>query len=234
MLLIFRLPRVHWPVLIAGASGSKSSLHVDSHFLPFYLTVMSGVKHFRVIALDDWRNTLTPDLYDHSGVVVAPIDAYDDDVVEQEFLSRGAHVYHVTLQVGDTIYIPTGALHGAINLDADDISLSYSANFLDQEHAEQIKQHWCQQRPPDQTSAICHKLMGSNLSKKGALFKHVTQKLKRFSKKASSSSTVSLTNRVNQYAYWPWVLSHSGYCKKNAIDTCPGTVERCEQYHREL
>jgi hypothetical protein len=107
-------PRVHWPVLIAGPSGSKSALHVDSHFLPFYLTVLSGTKHFRIITLQDWRNTLTPHLYDHEGVVLHPIDAYDDEIIEQQVLSRGANVYNITLNVGDTIYIPTGALHGAI------------------------------------------------------------------------------------------------------------------------
>ena len=45
---------------------------------------MSGIKHFRIIALHDWRDTLTPDLFDQGGVVVKPIDAYDDDVMEQE------------------------------------------------------------------------------------------------------------------------------------------------------
>ena len=242
---------------------------------------MSGTKQFRVITLKDWRASLTPELYDYEGGVVQPINANDDDVVVQELLQRGANVYNVTLQVGDTIYIPTGALHGAFNLDSKDIALSYSANFLDQPHAKQIKQHWCQKRLDKgySNSKICQRLMDSNLSTTGSLFnkgkelqhththiicsthlkwtnnghrffhgkilifdfrfffthwflhfaffflkRKVTKGLQQWKGKTRS---VSSKKTKNQYFYWPWVLSHPGYCQKNAIATCPGTTDRC-------
>lgn len=117
-------------------------------------------------------------------------------------------------------------------MDSNDISLSYSANFLDLEHSNQVKTQWCEQRQSQSgQSAICHKLMNSNLSKKGPIFKDVIRKFN--SEKIKASKSVSIRKGKNEYLYWPWVLQHSGYCQKNAVDTCPGTIERCEQYHNE-
>ena len=93
-------PRVNWPVLIAGATGSSSSLHVDAHFLPFYLTQMSGRKQFRIITLEDWRKYLVDELYDNDGAVLRPFNAYKNDVIKTEILERGANLWGITLEVG--------------------------------------------------------------------------------------------------------------------------------------
>ena len=93
-------PRVNWPVLIAGATGSSSSLHVDAHFLPFYLTQMSGKKQFRIITLEDWRKYLVDELYDNDGAVLRPFNAYKNDVIKTEILERGANLWGITLEVG--------------------------------------------------------------------------------------------------------------------------------------
>ena len=40
-------------------------------------------------------------------------EVIDDVYVEEEFIRRrGCHVYNATLIPGDTVYVPTGALHG--------------------------------------------------------------------------------------------------------------------------
>ena len=221
-------PRVHWPVLIAGPAGSSSALHVDSHFLPFYLTLMSGKKQFRVVTLNDWRNNLSPELYNSDGTVNDPFNAYDDNVVRAELLKRGANVYNVTMEVGDTIYIPTGALHGAMNLDDTSLSLSYSSNFLDMEHSKQVKKEWCLKEGKKIESGICRLLMRKKklTKKRGGLFYGMQQKLQAWRK--ITQKKVSLSGD-NQYSYWPWMLSHRGFCQKNAVETCPGISDRCAE-----
>lgn len=52
MALDAALPRSNWPTLIVGPGGSRSALHVDSYFLPFWLTLLSGRKTFRVVRLE--------------------------------------------------------------------------------------------------------------------------------------------------------------------------------------
>ena len=94
-------PRSGWPALILGPGGSRSAQHVDSNFLPFWLTLLSGVKNFRAVKLDDWREHLAEDfvskdeggpagpLYDSVGNVMVPTDVFDDAVAEREYIGRG-------------------------------------------------------------------------------------------------------------------------------------------------
>ena len=248
--------RVHWPVFIVGPATSYSSLHVDSHYLPFYLTLLSGRKKFRIIKLNEWKTTLVPDLFDEDGHVTRPIHVYDDDVARSEILERGANIYNVTLEIGDTIYIPTGALHGAYNMKAStttrkkkkknrkkrlknnnfigDLSISYSSNFLDLEHSKQIKKEWCKEKGAT-SSAICHLLMNNKMKASNKLFKNIVQKLNTWKKEKAKkqTTTISLKKKIHQFSYWPWMLSHSGYCLKNAIDTCPGISDRCAEHDDE-
>ena len=102
---------------------------MDNTFLPFWLHMLHGEKTFRVVRLPDWQRHLAnescaaPALFTSRGSLRVAVDGFDDAFVERELISRGATVYTAELKAGDSIYIPTGALHGGSNRfasDADD------------------------------------------------------------------------------------------------------------------
>ena len=141
---------------------------------------------------------------------------------------------------GDTIYIPTGALHGAVNTDSDSLSLAYTSNFLDQEHAAQVLKEWC--GDDLDRDSICYMLAKKDITSENGLFKDVLEKLELFEQEEKELNEEIMSGRVvdgdqkkriNQYKYWPWVLSHEGYCLKNAIDRCPGISDRCDKVDAE-
>jgi hypothetical protein len=135
-----------WPVLIVGGAGSRSALHVDNSFLPFWLTVLEGRKRFRVVTLPDWQQYLAnasagAPYFTAEGANLRPLDGFDDAVVERELIARGATVWSAELRPGDTVYVPTGALHGGLNLEAGgEPTVAITANFLDAAHAAQVRE----------------------------------------------------------------------------------------------
>ena len=144
------LPRTNWPSLIVGPGGSRSALHVDTAFLPFWLSLRAGRKLFRVVTRDEWRPRLArpsaagqPPLYSSDGQALSPVDAFDDGFAERELLGRGAAVWNGTLEAGDAIYLPTGALHGACNYDSAGPAIAITSNFLDGAHAPQVDAEFC-------------------------------------------------------------------------------------------
>ena len=50
-----------WPSLLIGPPGTRSSLHTDNGWMPFWLTVLQGRKRFRVVALPNWQRHLAQD-----------------------------------------------------------------------------------------------------------------------------------------------------------------------------
>ena len=81
--------------------------------------------------------------YEQEGGAIRPVDAFDDQAVEQEYIGRGATVYNGTLLPGDTIYIPTGVMHAGMNVAEAEPTIAFTANFLDGHHSPQIMSEFC-------------------------------------------------------------------------------------------
>jgi len=133
-------------------------------------------------------------LYDNDGAVLRPFNAYKNDVIKTEILERGANLWGITLEVGDTIYIPTGALHGAVNTDSDSLSLAYTSNFLDQEHAAQVLKEWC--GDDLDRDSICYMLAKKDITSENGLFKDVLEKLKLFEQEEKELNEEIMSGRV--------------------------------------
>lgn len=117
-------PLVGWPRspgLLVGPRGTRSAMHVDAQFLPFWITVLSGEKLFRLVSHDDWTRGFAPQiraggaaaareppLLDALGATLARgVDGFDDAFVARELIrARGATVFNGTLRAGDTLYVP--------------------------------------------------------------------------------------------------------------------------------
>jgi len=74
------------------------------------------------------------------GNTLRAFDVFDEAVVKN--LPDEVQVFDTLLEPGDTIYIPTGAAHGAKNLATPTIAMT--ANYVDQEHREQVSQLYCE------------------------------------------------------------------------------------------
>lgn len=140
--------RNSWPRLWAGPAGSRSGAHVDAARLPFYITVTHGRKVVRTISLPDWQRFLQSVLPHNEGVAVtggflSAFDMFNDTLVESLLGSEGV-LYEATLSPGDTIYIPYGALHAALNLDTPTIMVSQ--NFLDRAHLPMVAKDCAENR----------------------------------------------------------------------------------------
>jgi len=132
-----------WPVLIAGSAGTRSRLHVDSYFFPFWLTLLAGEKIFRAVALDEWREKLVPlGLYNNDGDALVAYDAFDDEAVRATFGGDDVEVFSTVLYPGDSVYIPVGALHGGLNR-GNEPALAVTANFDDRSHRDLLLRHYC-------------------------------------------------------------------------------------------
>ena len=57
------------------------------------------------------------------------------------FVLRGR--YTATLEPGDTVYVPVGALHGGHNLKDSGPAVALTSNFLDVAHAQQVLEEFC-------------------------------------------------------------------------------------------
>lgn len=81
-----------------------------------FVQSQSGDLFFFIIS--DWRRHLASGpsrLFSHDGDMLIPLDAFDDAEAERELIARGAIVHNASLLPGDTVYVPMGALHGALN-----------------------------------------------------------------------------------------------------------------------
>ena len=95
--------------------GTRSQLHVDNSFLPFWLTLLAGRKVFRAVERGHWSPALVDrGVVDDDGDAEFALDWYDDDAVLDAV--GGADVYSSVLEPGDSVYIPVAALHGGSNV----------------------------------------------------------------------------------------------------------------------
>jgi len=130
-----------WPVLIAGNAGTRSQLHVDNSFLPFWLTLLSGEKVFRCVHHDEWQAKLVPaGVLNAAGDVKVAIDSYNDAYIEEHF--AGATVYSSTLFPGDSVYIPVAGLHGGSNVGTTP-ALAVTGNYHDAAHSDLLLRTYC-------------------------------------------------------------------------------------------
>merc|ERR1711871_1292031 len=131
--------------------------------------------------------------------------------MEQEILARGASIYTAKLRPGDTVYIPTGALHGGLNTHHGTVALT--GNFLDTEHAGDVIRYHCVEG--NENSALCGRLMRDF----SGVFDGV------------ASGVAAERARGGSYNFWDWVLLQEGYCTKvsasAASKECPDAVRRC-------
>lgn len=132
-----------WPCLIAGPPGSKSQLHVDNSYLPFWLTLLAGRKVFRCVELGEWRSKLVPrGIVTEEGETLIPLESYDDDAALMDAFGD-ARVYSSTLYPGDSVYIPVGGLHGGSNV-GETPALAVTANYDDAAHHPLLLEHYCE------------------------------------------------------------------------------------------
>mmetsp|Transcript_13125 Transcript_13125/g.29580 ORF Transcript_13125/g.29580 Transcript_13125/m.29580 type:complete len:489 (+) Transcript_13125:343-1809(+) len=112
-----------WPTLFIGAKGTHSRLHVDQWHGHFWMTVVSGSKHWSVWHPDD-AHLLSPTT--HGGV-----HPTFPDLAELEASSgfAAARRLDFTLHEGETLFIPGGSPHFVVN--AED-STAVAGNFLDE------------------------------------------------------------------------------------------------------
>ena len=209
-----QLPPTNWPSLIVGPGGSRSALHVDSAFLPFWLTLLGGRKTFRVVTRDEWRARLArpsaagAPLYSSEGKALSPVDAFDDGFAERELLGRGATVWNGTLDVGDSIYLPTGALHGALNAADAGAAIALTSNFLDGAHAAQVDADYCAALAAHEraANAICARLM----------------RPPKYGERADAGGAA-----VRARSFWDWLLGRREWCAKYRAAGCAAARERC-------
>jgi len=234
LLFDLHMPGTNWPSLIVGPAGSRSALHVDTAFLPFWLTLLGGHKTFRVVTRADWRRHLAsgkmkqkkkktsggeswPPLYETTtGAALRPVEAFDDEWAERELIGRGATVWNGTLEVGDTIYIPTGALHGALNTKGRGAAVALSGNFLDAAHVGQVREQFCQWQTLDvrASNSIC-----ARLDHPPSYGDHAT----------AEARATELDTGPRGVRFWDWLLSRPGWCAKYTQPqrACAAASARC-------
>ena len=218
------LPRANWPSLVIGPGGSRSNLHVDSKLLPFWLTLLSGRKTFRVVGLDDWREHLTKGdgPYNDDGTMRRAINGFDDEMVESEMIARGATVYNSSIIPGDTVYIPTGALHGALNDPSAGPAIAVTSNFIDAAHAPQVLEKYCLRGGAGdvQRDPVCFRLLVDPFlsSFVGSSVLRSEEPHNKFSEWATARS----------HTFWDWHLRFPGFCAK-FLDQCPHVTTRCRE-----
>ena len=124
------------PVMFIGNKGTKTEMHVDTMLGPFWMSVYSGSKTFRVVTYWDARRKW--DLYNTRGEGNHLIDQRrwerDGEIMEiwdpnlAVFPELGeVTIYEGKVNAGDWIYLPSAALHGVRN---DDLSFGITVNAL--------------------------------------------------------------------------------------------------------
>jgi hypothetical protein len=156
-----RQRQYEWPSLMMGPKGSRSEMHNDDGGLAFWMAVHHGRKHWRVLPHGE-NNHLTefdPNKFippatgkQPSGVVLQSLQMSG----REEYAFKGfapdfrtfpelceAIVYDGEVGAGELIYVPNGALHGAMNLET---TVATVTNFFHPADARQtvwLKQYIC-------------------------------------------------------------------------------------------
>ena len=124
-----------WPSLFVGATGTRSSLHIDQWKGHFWMAQLSGAKRWTIFHPDDaW--CLSPS-WDASAPRLEPIFPSLDEMEaspEQYPLLRLARRVDLTLRAGEVLLVPGGAPHRVRNGASDDdgdVSVAIAANFVD-------------------------------------------------------------------------------------------------------
>ena len=135
---------VGWPSLLMGAAGSGSGVHIDRYGWPFWLQVVGGRKHVRIVTDSDVRTVAPgawtphlaqnygPDFQLHFG------RGLFDEATVSALVGRGATVWEAEMRDGDLLYIPQYAAHAAENAEE---TYAISSNFIDPAHAQLLHQH---------------------------------------------------------------------------------------------
>jgi hypothetical protein len=142
-----------WPTLMLGPEGSTSALHLDSQGFPFWMMLLEGRKHWRVLPYKanyhltgahptreyhpppygyEFRGIIMEDYY---GGGTFRFDGFDPDFKKYPKLCQ-AEVHEGILEKGEIIYVPNSAPHGVVNLEH---TVAVTANFfnpLDRAHGE--------------------------------------------------------------------------------------------------
>ena len=124
------------PVMFIGNKGTKTEMHVDTMLGPFWMSVYSGSKTFRVVTY--WDAKKKWDLYNKRGEGTHLIDhnrwEMDGEIMEiwdpnlAVFPEVGeVTIYEGKVNAGDWIYLPSAAFHGVRN---DDLSFGITTNAL--------------------------------------------------------------------------------------------------------
>ena len=122
--------------------GTRSQLHVDNSFLPFWLTLLAGRKVFRAVERGHWSPALVDrGVVDDDGDAEFALDWYDDAAVLDAV--GGADVYSSVLEPGDSVYIPVAALHGGSNV-GDAPALAITGNYHDEAHHAILVDVYCE------------------------------------------------------------------------------------------
>ena len=124
-----------WPSLFVGATGTRSSLHIDQWKGHFWMAQLSGAKRWTIFHPDDaW--CLSPS-WDAAAPRLEPIFPSLDEMEaspEQYPLLRLARRVDLTLRAGEVLLVPGGAPHRVRNgaSDADgDVSVAIAAELAD-------------------------------------------------------------------------------------------------------
>ena len=124
------------PVMFIGNKGTKTEMHVDMMLGPFWMSVYSGSKTFRVVTYWDARRRW--DLFNKRGK--------GNHLIDHTRWERGGEImkiwnpnldifpevgevtiYEGKVNAGDWIYLPSAAFHGVKN---DDLSWGITINAL--------------------------------------------------------------------------------------------------------
>ena len=172
-----------------------------------------------MVTRDEWRPRLArpsaagqPPLYSSDGQALSPVDAFDDGFAERELLGRGAAVWNGTLEAGDAIYLPTGALHGAYNDEGAGPAIAITSNFLDGAHAPQVDAEFCAHLGGQERGdhPICARLA----------------RPPRYAERAAGGVAARADGGARA-PFWSWLLGRRGWCGKYAAAGCEGAAARC-------
>lgn len=126
----------HFPTLFIGQAGTMSSAHQDADGSGFFIQVLSGRKLLRVVRVEDTLSSVEEEIQRTLGLTAIPQSLIDigpyrivDHAIEhnENFdifhpttaalnLTQTMTVFEAVLEAGDFAYVPSWALHGALNL----------------------------------------------------------------------------------------------------------------------
>lgn len=133
-----------WPTLMVGPAGSTSALHTDAQGFPFWMMLLEGKKHFRVLPYNSnyhltgprptYEFQPPPSGKEFRGVVLEEyfaggtfkFDGFNPDFAKYPELCE-AELHEGILEKGEIIYVPNSAPHGVMNLEH---TIAITSNFF--------------------------------------------------------------------------------------------------------